>query len=288
MTILISEINKFGVIFAADRNVTYFDKKTKTYRLHSASPKKKLISVREKGAGRLGLVVGCFGLAEIPQIKGKSVWTHDLIHESENSCQGDTIGDFCAELSKQVQSALDNSSLPVEERGIGFHIGGFVEIGKRYWPTFWYLSNLTRENDTSVPYVRDDGKLNAPGEDHFVGRDAKGYLPDRMDDYFTQHGSSIYFNGMIVVHNVILQITQAIIPLIQKVKNTYGQYEVELQGFGKLNSMNDHQKFIQITTMITRDFYATYSSHQGKPIGGNVDIITIDTMQGLKEITTKC
>ncbi len=81
MTIIISQINKFGIVFAADQNITSFDSNYRLYKLHPKSPRRKLVSIKDKGASRLGLVVGYFGLAEVPLRTGRSVWIDNLVAE---------------------------------------------------------------------------------------------------------------------------------------------------------------------------------------------------------------
>jgi hypothetical protein len=134
MTLILTEITKFGIAMVADSAITT------TAIMPSATPLKRVTT----GALKLQIVpylnagISFWGAGTIPYAKGKGfptdMWLQDFIksHKSLSS-----FDDFAAELKAELQALPE----PLDEE-LEFHFAGYKEIGREKYPTLYHIRNV--------------------------------------------------------------------------------------------------------------------------------------------------
>jgi len=176
MTLIITHINRFGIIHASDSNLTSSDQDagevTKTY---------KIVFLKA------GLTTaGSYRVNNVPMPE----WMTDFI-DKQSKITELTLKDF----SHNLKHALQETMLKEEkENGSMIHIAGYVEEQGLYHPEFWFISNVHGIDPKTGEYEDIDENF-AISED-FWNRD---YRNNNLKETFqdpNQYSYQIYVNGL--------------------------------------------------------------------------------------------
>ena len=165
MTLLLTEMTDKGVIFAADRNLTWLD--TRSGKLQGLAYRRKKIM----GIEYLSAAIGYFGNAHVGRKKTlMDEWLESFI--LENSSSG-TLERFANCLKDRLEATLTQAQ---KQRMLGFHLAGYTEQEGVRLPTFWYVSNIQGMRGPFYVGVNDGF---AVSED-FLNRDLRFVKPDLL------------------------------------------------------------------------------------------------------------
>lgn len=133
MTLVITEISRFGIAMVADSAVTFTEVLPSGDNVHYVlSGARKLQVIPHLNAG-----ISVWGLGAVPTMSGElstAVWLEDFIkrHSSTVSLDG-----FANELVEELQSTIGDRKQPM-----GFHLAGYVEVNGQRLPTFYHVRNV--------------------------------------------------------------------------------------------------------------------------------------------------
>lgn len=168
MTLIITELSKFGIAMVADSAVTL------TQALPSGKERSRVLN----GAQKLQIIpylkagVSVWGLGEIHAKSGSvatDIWLGDFI---ERYSGASSISEFANCLVQELQIIIGDVQTP-----IGFHLAGFEDIDQRKLPTFHHVRNV------DGTYRHYDFHQFIPGQD-FPPRE----LADDEEPYLTRNG----------------------------------------------------------------------------------------------------
>src|SRR5258706_2019567 len=188
MTLIITELSKFGIVMVADSAVTFTEILPDGSQFHHVlNGAQKLQAIPYLKAG-----ISVWGLGSIPTQNGNlstDVWINDFI--SRHS-QVSALSDFADRLAQELQESLGE-----EQVSVGFHLAGFVEVENQNLPTFYHVRNV-------------DGTFaNYEFHEFIVGQD---FPPRELADnesYITRNGDyGTYAVLATAVHNAL--------PIIQR------------------------------------------------------------------------
>jgi hypothetical protein len=133
MTLIITELSKFGIAMVADSAITYTE----------ILPDGKEFSRVLNGAQKLQAIpylkagISVWGLGGIPTRNGNlstDVWLNDFI---ERHSQIVTLPEYADCLVRELQESVGEYQTPV-----GFHLAGFVDVENQELPTFYHIRNV--------------------------------------------------------------------------------------------------------------------------------------------------
>lgn len=175
MTLIITHINRFGIIHASDSNLTSSDQDTS-----------EVTKTYEIGFLKAGLTTaGSYRVNNIPMPE----WMTDFI-DKESKIIGLTLKDFCYNLRNELQRLMQKEE---KECGSMIHITGYVEEEGLFHPEFWFISNVHGIDPKTGEYRNIDENF-AISED-FWKRD---YLNNNLKETFQDpnyYSKQIYVNG---------------------------------------------------------------------------------------------
>ena len=137
MTLILTEITRFGIAMSADSAVTR----------HEPLPggqyvPKVLLGIKKlQKIPKLQAGVSIWGQGRINDVR-TDIWLENFIRTRED--EYDTIGDFAILLQKELRMHIPDIdvTVPANEWGtIGFHLAGFVEWEGEIIPTFYHIHN---------------------------------------------------------------------------------------------------------------------------------------------------
>jgi len=132
MTLIITELSKFGIAMVADSAVTC------TERLPSGQSFPRVLN----GALKLQLIphfsagVSVWGLGTLPTNSGQvatDIWLHDFIQQHSSVA---SLNEFAHALTTELQEIAGNIQEP-----LGLHLAGYVDLEGRKLPTFYHIRN---------------------------------------------------------------------------------------------------------------------------------------------------
>jgi hypothetical protein len=129
MTLIISEISKFGIAMVADSAATF------EYKLPSGKKVPQVLYGLRKlqPIPYLNAGISMWGLGEIESTP-TDVWLNDFIIRNSHI---DSIDDFANELARELQRKV--GKLEIE---LGFHLAGYVQLNGEMLPTFYHIRNV--------------------------------------------------------------------------------------------------------------------------------------------------
>ncbi len=173
MTLILTQINKFGIIHASDSNLT-------TNGGSQAGQAQKTFPI---GFLKSALTLaGCYSVGGINMDK----WMTAFIQDQERK-QVASLMDFAYALKQQIEKEM----LP-EEKAIGsmLHMSGYVEKNGEFHPEFWFLRNIHAIDDTTGEYNDIDDRFELTED--FWSRDCP---KTNMMVTFENGGYQFYING---------------------------------------------------------------------------------------------
>lgn len=130
MTLILTHLNRYGIVHASDSNLTEKDRLTEAY--INAGQAKKTFTVPFLRAGLT--VAGAFSVGGAKM----DIWMSDFI-QSQAGAIDMTLSEFAHNLSDELQAKM----FPEEkEDGSMVHIAGYELEDDEYHPEFWFVRNV--------------------------------------------------------------------------------------------------------------------------------------------------
>jgi len=152
MTLIITNISKFGIIHASDSNLT-------SKNGSPAGTAKKTFEIRHLMAGLT--VAGAYSVGG----KRLDEWMTEFIESQERSGTG-SLGDFAHELKIRLEKQMWSEE---KEKGSIAHIAGYVQNKGVFHPEFWFVRNVHDIDRNTGEYTRIGQRFKA--DEHFWRRD---------------------------------------------------------------------------------------------------------------------
>ena len=176
MTLIITHINRYGIVHASDSNLTGSDHK-------DAGTGQKTFPITFLKAGLT--IAGSYSVSGITMDK----WMNDFIERQQKN-QGITLETFCKNLKDELQTKMTTAE---KMNGSLIHVAGYVEFENTSHPEFWFISNVHGINETTGEYENVDETF-AISED-FWNRDCPlGHLMEAFKDENVFYWQ-LYING---------------------------------------------------------------------------------------------
>lgn len=255
MTLLLTEITDKGIVFAADRNLSWFDQ---------ASGKIGGLAHRRKkilGIESLSAAIGYFGNAHVGREKTlMDDWLEGFI-TSHSDCTS------LEQLAHRLKIALETSLTPEQKtRMLGLHLAGYTERETLRLPTFWFVTNICGMRGPFYEGVRETFSVS----EDFLERDVRFVKPNLLGEYLQSHGARIYRNGTLAPYVAIAGHIHSLFRTIWALR-----HEWDLKEFQPPADLDEYAVLSRFHIELTARIYDLFSKSKARPIGGGVDVITI-------------
>lgn len=255
MTLLLTEIGDKGVVFAADRNLTWYDESTGQIG-GLAFRRRKILGIEH-----LSGAIGYFGNAHVGRAKTlMDEWLESFIIKSADCAD---LEEFAHRLRDALQSELTQEQ---STRGLGLHMAAMEEHEDLMLPTFWYVSNIKGMKGPLYTGVRDYFRAS----EHFLRRDVRFVKPAMLDEYLATHGARVYRNGTLPLYVVAARHIYSLFRTTWALREKW-----KMEEFRPPQNLAERAELARSHIDITTEIYERFSSAVARPIGGGVDIITI-------------
>lgn len=174
MTLLLTEISIFGIVFTADSRICRRDGNK---------------YVRERDASKifpipyLNAAVGYFGCAYVGRQRMED-WLREFIRAHSFMTN---LEEFASSLGQTINRSLSGQQ---KAEPLGFHISGYVSINGQLVPSFFFVWNF--ENLQGQGSIKILQRFRV--EEHFLRRDVSGLSVDQIHQAL-RRGTLIYRNG---------------------------------------------------------------------------------------------
>lgn len=176
MTLIITHINRYGIVHASDSNLTGQDNK-------DAGIGQKTFPIKYLNAGLT--VAGSYSVGSISMDK----WMNDFINNQQSN-KDQTLEIF----SKKLKDELQTKMTPNEKKlGCLIHIAGYVEINNKSHPEFWFIRNIHGINSQTGEYENIDEVFEI-SEDFWTRDCPKGNLMEVFKNE-KLYSWQLYING---------------------------------------------------------------------------------------------
>lgn len=240
MTLILTQINKHGIIFASDSNVTVGN--THTVR------GKKIFEIP-----KLRAALCCAGAYSVGQ-EMMDKWMQNYIQADKSQSLKEFTENLC--------SALKNKMRVDEKRaGCIIHISGFVNENGIEHPEMWGISNVESIKSDGTYLFRD----NLDFREDFWSRDWK---KKETKDMFKSGGYLYYINGFTpgrVAFNILSQRLTSFLLDIWAIKN----YK-----FKPPKNIREHKSLVRFSMNFIALMF-NLSEYRPKSIGGKIKIFSI-------------
>ena len=173
MTLILTQINKYGIIHASDSKLTANDGT-------QAGQAKKTFALDFLMSGLT--LAGTYSVGGVETDK----WMPAFIQDQENK-KVSSLMDFAHALQRQIETDM----LPAEKAsGSMIHMAGYVEKSGEFHPEFWFLRNIHSIDSKTGEYGDIDDRFELTED--FWSRDCP---QQNLMDSFQQGGYQIYVNG---------------------------------------------------------------------------------------------
>jgi len=135
MTLIITEVSRYGIVMVADSAITSIT--TKNGNIHS-------INIEENGATKLSKIdylnagISWWGLATISE-KGTEEWINEFIEKNKNDCK--SVSEFAKKLEKELRNVLGKI-----DTELGFHLAGYEASSRGNLPSFYHITNSAKND----------------------------------------------------------------------------------------------------------------------------------------------
>lgn len=176
MTLILTHINRYGIVHASDSNLTSSNNK-------DAGTGQKTFPITYLKAGLT--VAGAYSVSGTSMDK----WMNEFIQRQQTE-RNVTLESFSNKLKAELQAKMN----PTEKmRGSLIQVAGYVEIENLSHPEFWFISNIHGINETTGEYENVDETF-AISED-FWNRDCpQAHLMEAFKDE-NNFSWQYYING---------------------------------------------------------------------------------------------
>lgn len=269
MTLVLTEISKFGIAMAADSAVTCNDPSpTGGTVARVLTGVKKLQVIPKIQAG-----ISVWGQGDI-EVEGKSystdIWLKDFIENREDDYT--TLHDFAVLLQNELRTLIppiDVNILHEEFGTIGFHLAGFVDWQGQMTPTFYHIHNGRSQVLEKRGINIDPSIINA---NHDLPPDIAGEALKYKDR------PPIWRNGDYQIYAAMFG---AIVDLF---KNLKINYEINMP---YTISLDDRAKWLKFQIRIMAELFSEFRDinhpqYSLSSIGGGIDTVTISSNGEMK------
>lgn len=255
MTLLLTEMTGKGIVFAADRNLSWFD--TRTGRIGGlAYRRKKILGVEHLAAG-----LGYFGNAHVGRNKIlMDEWLERFIQESSDCA---TLEQLAQRLRDGLEADLTDAQ---RQRMLGLHVAGYTEQEGLRLPTFWFVRNI---QGMRGPFYVGVGERFEVSED-FLLRDVRFVKPELLHEYLLDHGGHVYRNGTLAPYVAVADHVYSLFRTIWALRK-----EWRIEEFQPPSTLARYAALSRFHIELTARIYELFSDSENPPIGGGVDVITI-------------
>lgn len=242
MTLIITHINRYGIVHASDSNLTGSTDK-------DAGTGQKTFPIPHLKVGLT--VAGSYSVGGVSMNK----WMNDFIQDQQKK-QNQTIETFSNNLKNELQLKM----LPAEKRnGSLVHIAGYVEHENKSHPEFWFVRNIHGLNTKTGEYENIDETFEI--SEDFWNRDCpQGKLMEIFQDE-TIFSRQLYINGFTpgrIGYNVVSK----------KLDEFFlGIWNVPDWKFRRPKSLNETERLVKLYMQVINDLFVL-SDYSAKYIGG--------------------
>jgi len=259
MTLILTHINRYGIVHASDSNLTGSDNK-------DAGTGQKTFPITFLQAGLT--VAGAYSVSGIAMHR----WMSDFIQRQQKE-ENVTLETFCNKLKDELQTKMTTTE---KMNGSLIHVAGYVEDESLSHPEFWFISNVHGINETTGEYQNVDETF-AISED-FWNRDCpRGHLMEAFKD---ENDSSwqYYVNGFTpgrIGYNVV---SKKLVDFFSEI------WSVKEWRFRPPKSLKETEILVKLYMQVINDLFLL-SDYSAKVIGGDTQTLIIDRPNN---ITDKC
>lgn len=249
MTLIISYINRYGIIHASDSNLTGGDDK-------NAGTGKKTFPVNYLSAGIT--VAGNYSVGGTPM----DDWMNDFIQRQQD-IQDITLETFCKTLKDELQN---NMSKNEKQNGSLMHISGYVEVNNISHPEFWFVRNIHGMDFQTGEYKNIDETFEI-SEDFWTRDCPESNLMKIFKDK-TVYSKQIYINGFTpgrIGYNIVSK----------KLDEFFWEiWGVEGWKFRQPKSLEDTERLVKLYMQVINNLFilSDYNAHY---IGGDTQTLLI-------------
>jgi len=242
MTLIITHINRYGIIHASDSNLTGSDGK-------DAGKGQKTFPIPHLKAGLT--VAGSYGVGRVSMDK----WMNDFIQNQQKN-QNQSLENFSNNLKDELQTKM----LPEEKQsGSLIHIAGYVEKDNKSHPEFWFIRNIHELNTKTGDYEKIDETFEI--SEDFWNRDCpKDKLMEVFKDANT-FSRQLYINGFTpgrIGYNVVSKKLDEFF---------FGIWNVPDWKFRQPKSLEESERLVKLYMQVIGDLFVL-SDYDAKYIGG--------------------
>ncbi|MFE3846181.1 hypothetical protein ACFL1L_04920 [Thermoplasmatota archaeon] len=253
MTLILTEISKFGIAMVADSAVTFADGVTRTL-----SGVQKLQPIKKINAG-----ISCWGEGTIKKID-TDIWLSEFIRSKRRDYN--SINEFALLLQNELRKyihKIDFTKNDYRWGTIGFHLTGFVEYEGKKVPTFYHIHN-GRSQILEGKEIKIDGSIVNANHD---------MPPSEIQTIIDQEGYYITRNGDIYIYTTIFELLSNFFKSLEENTPIRIPYSY---------SIEDRIDWLKFQIKMISNLYEL--SNIGPTIGGNIStlIITQDGIQNYK------
>lgn len=170
MSLILTQINKFGIVFVTDSNITVNGSSTK------AGP--KIFKILRLNAALC--LAGAYSVTRIPIDQ----WMPVYIQQDKSN----TLEEFARNLSARLENQMEPKE---KEAGCIIHISGFIRNGSSEHPEMWGIGNVDLQSDGSYTTRREKFIY----REDFWGRDWKNNNLNSQFNNPSSYGYQYYING---------------------------------------------------------------------------------------------
>jgi len=249
MTLIITHINRHGIVHASDSNLTSNGNQ-------NAGEAKKTFDIPNLNAGLT--VAGSYGVGSTRM----DIWMEEFIQKQEGIPEIN-LEKFSHNLKNALEVGMTNDQ---KKGGSIIHIAGYVELDGLFHPEFWFVRNVHKMNTKTGEYedIRQDFAIS----EDFWTRD---YLNHNFKDTFHRpefYSRQIYVNGFTpgrIGFNVLKNELENFFTRIWKVKEWKFRPPIDI----------DETELLVRNYMDVIDTLFRLSNYQAKYIGGQTQTLKI-------------
>ncbi|HYV94818.1 MAG TPA: hypothetical protein VE978_23795 [Chitinophagales bacterium] len=249
MTLIVTYINRHGIIHASDSNLTNSNDE-------NAGSGQKTFAINYLNAGMT--VAGSYSVGGIHM----DVWLNDFIPKQE-FVKGITLEKFSRALKDELQAKMTASE---KEGGSMIHIAGYVEANGKVHPEFWFITNVHGMNEQTGEYENVDETFGI--SEDFWNRDCqRGNIMAafKNENIFSRaHYFNGFSSGRMGYHALTRELEKFFLEL----------WRVPGWKFRPPKSLDDTERLVKLYMQIITELFVL-SDYPARYIGGGIQTFKI-------------
>lgn len=225
MTILFTDITRFGIVFAADSLLTRKGKPD--------SRRRKILEVPY-----LQAVIGYFGLAQV-RTKYMDDWLRKFINDNHDAV---SLEEFAHRLGAQLDTDMPRT---ISDRRLGMHIAGYMTQDDVTIPSFWFVRNI-QHLDTAGRYHGVSDKFQVSEE--IRGHHYKHMSPSELSGWL-EKGNIIFFRNGVLVPTTFVS---------DGLHNLFKKGIWRQPGFRPPQSLKEYAEYVEFRTKVIIDIFRRF------------------------------